>query len=326
MGDKAAEPMRKEATERLYGRLVRRILERSAREGVVTLNDLGVWLRNQPWSASTLRLYRMALLWYLVDVGQQGTREEVGLVLGMDGARKVRRRTGPGKRRKSEKGWLEVSEWLRGRNVRAAVDTVLWMEGAMLLGIRPVEWWDTAVDRDGQRRVWIPTAKVKRDAEGRRVRGAGQEDVAGRVWRSLEFSSDDPGWDTMVSMLLMRDVYRAEGDTAEAVLSCFAQWLRRGWDAVHGGKRPRITLYTARHVFAGRLKAMGVDRWRIAAAMGQLSEKSSKVYGRAQHSGGLRPAGLQPAQGLQPAGLRAASIPIIRTTTILHPPGGLEPL
>ncbi|MBU2755212.1 hypothetical protein HFU84_10800 [Acidithiobacillus sp. CV18-2] len=316
MGDRvddrtSGQPERKADTERLYGRLVRRILERSAREGVETLGDLGVWLRDQAWSASTLRLYRMALLWYLVDVGQQGTREEVGRVLGMDGARKVRRKTGPGKRRKSEKGWAEVSEWLRGRNVRAAADTALWMSGAMRLGIRPVEWWDTAVDREVPGRVWIPTAKVKRDAHGRRVRGAGQEDATGRVWRCLDFALDADGcsadWSVVVAMLAMRDGYRAEGDTAEAVLACFAQWLRRGWDAVHGRKRPRITLYTARHVFAGRLKAKGMDRWRIAAAMGQMSEKSSKVYGRAQHSGG----GLQPARGLQPAVVNPVVHPVV---------------
>ncbi|MBU2769548.1 hypothetical protein HAP94_26135, partial [Acidithiobacillus ferrivorans] len=87
------------STEHLYGRLVRRILERfgteqrfsteqrSGREGVGlhpagTLGELGVWLRSQEWSIATLRLYRMALLWYFVDVGGQGTREEVGAVLG----------------------------------------------------------------------------------------------------------------------------------------------------------------------------------------------------------------------------------------------------
>ncbi|MBU2768881.1 hypothetical protein HAP94_22635, partial [Acidithiobacillus ferrivorans] len=81
------------STEHLYGRLVRRILERfgteqrSGREGAGlhpagTLGELGVWLRSQEWSIATLRLYRMALLWYFVDVGGQGTREEVGAVLG----------------------------------------------------------------------------------------------------------------------------------------------------------------------------------------------------------------------------------------------------
>ncbi|MEB8603349.1 hypothetical protein OW715_01780, partial [Acidithiobacillus ferriphilus] len=87
------------STERLYGRLVRRILERSGREGVGTLKELGEWLRSQEWSSATLRLYRMALLWYFVDVGGQGTREEVGAILGMEGAVRKKRRGGPGKRR-----------------------------------------------------------------------------------------------------------------------------------------------------------------------------------------------------------------------------------
>jgi hypothetical protein len=76
--------------------------------------------------------------------------------------------------------------------------------------------------------------------------------------------------------------------TAEEVLASYALWLRRGWDAVHGAKRPRITLYSGRHIFAGRLKKSGVDRRTLAAALGQISVRSSKVYGRAQHSKGLQ--------------------------------------
>ena len=50
-----------------------------------------------------------------------------------------------------------------------------------------------------------------------------------------------------------------------------------------------MTLYSARHVFAGRMKKAGVDRRTLAAAMGQISTKSAKVYGRALHAGTVRP-------------------------------------
>jgi hypothetical protein len=50
-----------------------------------------------------------------------------------------------------------------------------------------------------------------------------------------------------------------------------------------------MTLYSARHVFAGRMKKAGVDRRTLAAAMGQISTKSSKVYGRAHHAGTVKP-------------------------------------
>ena len=312
------------STERLYARLVRRILERfsteqrSAGEGVGlhpagTLGELGAWMRNQDWSISTLRLYRMALLWYFVDVGGQGTREEVGAVLGLDGAIRKKRRGGPGKRRKSEKGWEEVKGWLEKR--AAGKEVVLWMEGAMRAGVRPVEWWESRLEPE-HRRLWIPTAKVKRDSEGNRLRGVGVEDADGRVWRYLEFTAEED-WQAVVNAMRLRDDLLREGRNAQDVLKGYAQWLRRGWDAVHGAVRPRITLYSARHVFAGRMKKAGVDRRTLAAAMGQISTKSGKVYGRAAHAGTVKPGvvvpillvdtvrspgmGLRPAKGLRPA-------------------------
>ena len=312
------------STEHLYGRLVRRILERfgteqrfsteqrSGREGVGlhpagTLGELGVWLRSQEWSIATLRLYRMALLWYFVDVGGQGTREEVGAVLGMDGAVRKKRRGGPGKRRKSEKGWEPVTTWLMKRP--GGMDVALWMEAAMRAGYRPCEWWESRLEPE-HRRLWIPTAKVKRDGEGNRLRGVGFEDEAGlhpaglhpgsladgkglapckgRVWRYLEFASEED-WQVVRDANQLRDRLLLEGCVAEDMLKSYAQWLRRAWDAVHGSVRPRMTLYSARHVFAGRMKKAGVDRRTLAAAMGQISTKSSKVYGRAHHAGTVRP-------------------------------------
>ncbi|WP_414041603.1 hypothetical protein ACJU26_05960 [Acidithiobacillus sp. M4-SHS-6] len=273
------------ATERLYGRLVRRVLERSGRDGVGTLGELGEWMRKQEWGVSTLRLYRMALLWYFVDVGGQGTREAVGAVLGMTGAVRKKRRGGPGKRRKSEKGWEPVAEWLSQREV--GKDVALWMEAAMRAGYRPGEWWESRLEL-AHRRLWIPTAKAKRDSAGNRLRGVGVEDESGRVWRYLEFVSEED-WQVVVNAMSLRDRLLYEGYVAEDVLKNYAQWLRRGWDAVHGSVRPRMTLYSARHVFAGRMKKAGVDRRTLAAAMGQISTKSSKVYGRTLHAGAVKP-------------------------------------
>ena len=279
------------STERLYGRLVRRILERSGREGVGTLKELGEWLRSQEWSIATLRLYRMALLWYFVDVGGQGTREEVGAILGMEGAVRKKRRGGPGKRRKSEKGWEPVAEWLHQRPVGR--DVALWMEAAMRAGYRPGEWWESRLE-SAHRRLWIPTAKVKRDesglhpAQGNRLRGVGIEDEAGRVWRYLDFASEED-WQVVEAAMLLRDRLVGKGRSSPEVLASYAQWLRRAWDAVHGTVRPRMTLYSARHVFAGRMKKAGVDRRTLAAAMGQISTKSGKVYGRALHAGTVKP-------------------------------------
>jgi integrase len=288
------------STEHLYGRLVRRILarfsteQRSGREGVETLGtleELGVWLRSQPWSISTLRLYRMALLWYFADVGKTGSREEIGKILGMEGAVRQKRRGGPGKRRKSEKGWEPVAQWLMQRS--AGVDVVIWMEAAMRSGYRPGEWWESRLELEC-RRLWIPTAKVKRDEAGNRLRGVGIEDGDGRVWRYLEFSSAED-WQAVQDGLSLRDRVLWKGLTAQEVLAGYAQWLRRGWDAVHGSVRPRITLYSARHIFAGRLKKAGVDRRTLAAAMGQISTKSSKVYGRTHHAGAVKPGVVVPA-------------------------------
>ena len=279
------------STEHLYGRLVRRILERSGREGVGRLKELGEWLRSQEWSIATLRLYRMALLWYFVDVGGQGTREDVGAILGMEGAVRKKRRGGPGKRRKSEKGWEPVAGWLHQRPVGR--DVALWMEAAMRAGYRPGEWWEIRLEPE-YRRLWIPTAKVKRDAsglhpaQGNRLRGVGIEDEAGRVWRYLDFVSE-ADWQVVEAAMLLRDRLVGEGRSSLEVLASYAQWLRRAWDAVHGTVRPRMTLYSARHVFAGRMKKAGVDRRTLAAAMGQISTKSAKVYGRALHAGTVRP-------------------------------------
>ena len=313
------------STEHLYTRLVRRVLERfgteqQEQEGVGTLKELGVWMRRQEWSISTLRLYRMALLWYFVDVGGQGTREEVGSVLGLDGAVRKKRRGGPGKRRKSEKGWEPVAEWLRKRD--GGRDVVVWMEAAMRAGYRPGEWWESRLEPE-HRRLWIPTAKVKRDSEGNRLRGVGIEDETGRVWRYLEFVSEED-WQVVMAAMQLRDSLlqdldpAREGRGAEDVLKGYAQWLRRGWDAVHGAVRPRMTLYSARHVFAGRMKKAGVDRRTLAAAMGQISTKSGKVYGRAAHAGSVRPGVVVPESlvntvrtptGLQAAGLQPAGQP-----------------
>ena len=273
------------STEHLYGRLVRRILERSGREGVGTLKELGEWLRSQEWSIATLRLYRMALLWYFVDVGGQGTREDVGAILGMEGAVRKKRRGGPGKRRKSEKGWEPVDGWLRKRP--GGRDVALWMDAAMRAGYRPGEWWESRLE-SAHRRLWIPTAKVKRDESGNRLRGVGIEDEAGRVWRYLEFASETD-WQVVEAAMLLRDRLVGEGRSSPDVLASYAQWLRRAWDAVHGAVRPRMTLYSARHVFAGRMKKAGVDRRTLAAAMGQISTKSGKVYGRALHAGTVKP-------------------------------------
>lgn len=285
------------STEVLYGRLVRRILERFGtgqqlvKEGAGTLGELGEWLRSQEWSVSTLRLYRMALLWYFVDVGGQGTREEVGAILGMEGAVRKKRRGGPGKRRKSEKGWEPVAGWLGKRP--GGQDVALWMEAAMRAGYRPGEWWESRLEA-AIRRLWIPTAKGKRDASGNRLRGVGIEDEAGRIWRYLDFASE-ADWRVVEAAMLLRDRLAGEGRVAEEVLKGYAQWLRRAWDAVHGTVRPRITLYSARHVFAGRMKKAGVDRRTLAAAMGQISTKSGKVYGRALHAGAVKPGVVVPA-------------------------------
>ena len=280
---------RKASTEDLYARLVKRILVRASAAGVEKLPELGEWLRSQSWSVATLRLYRMALIWYLADVGQQGTRRQVGEVLGLEGAVRKRRLGGPGKRRKSEKGWDAVKAWLEKREVGKEV--ALWMEAAMLAGFRPVEWKGCQMETE-KRRLWIPTAKARKDAAGNRVRGVGIEDEAGVVWRYLDYVSE-ADWQVVAQAMAVRDRLLRD-KTAEEVLASYALWLRRGWDAVHGAKRPRITLYSGRHIFAGRLKKSGVDRRTLAAALGQISVRSSKVYGRAQHSKGLHPAkGLQ---------------------------------
>ncbi|MEB8536953.1 hypothetical protein [Acidithiobacillus ferriphilus] len=300
------------STERLYGRLVRRILERfgtgqrSGREGVGTLKELGDWLRSQEWSSATLRLYRMALLWYFVDVGGQGTREEVGAILGMEGAVRKKRRGGPGKRRKSEKGWEPVAGWLHKRP--EGRDVALWMEAAMRAGYRPGEWWESRLE-PAHRRLWIPTAKVKRDESGNRLRGVGIEDEVGRIWRYLDFASESD-WQVVEAAMLLRDRLVGEGRSSPEVLASYAQWLRRAWDAVHGSLRPRMTLYSARHVFAGRMKKAGVDRRTLAAAMGQISTKSGKVYGRALHAGTVKP---------------GVVVPIMLVETVRSPRSGSRP-
>jgi hypothetical protein len=308
--------MRAKSTEILYGRFVQRLLRRSRADGVETVGELGEWMRRQPWSVATLRLYRMALLWYFVDLGQQGTREAWAKSLGLDGAVRLKRRGGPGKRRKSEKGWEPVKAWLEARE--GGRDVALWMEAGMRAGWRPVEWWTCRIDPE-QRRLWLATAKAKSDAAGNRLRGVGIEDESGRVWRYLDFASEED-WRVVQAAVQLRDRLaweRQDGVSTlqgvgtlkrvstlqrvgtlqgvDGVLAEYARWLRRGWDAVHGAKRPRITLYSARHIFAGRMKKAGVGRRELAAAMGQISTKSSKVYGRTLHAGGVRPGVVIPA-------------------------------
>ena len=276
---------RVKSTEILYARFVRRLLRRSKADGVQTGGELGAWMRGQQWSVATLRIYRMALLWYFVDVGGQGTREEWAQSLGMDGAVRLHRRGGPGKRRKSDKGWEPVREWLEARD--GGRDVALWMEAGMRAGWRPVEWWTCRVEVE-HRRLWLATAKAKKDAAGNRLRGVGIEDENGRVWRYLDFASEDD-WQIVWAAVQLRDRLAWRQDGVSGVLTEYARWLRRGWDAVHGSKRPRITLYSARHVFAGRMKKAGVGRRELAAAMGQISTESSKVYGRTLHAGAVRP-------------------------------------
>lgn len=277
---------RRKSTELLYGRFVRRLLRRSEADGVKTVGELGAWMRGQQWSVATLRIYRMALLWYFVDLGGQGTREEWARSLGIEGAVRLKRRGGPGKRRKSEKGWEPVCAWLEGRG--GGRDVALWMEAGMRAGWRPVEWWECRLEPE-HRRLWLPTAKAKKDAEGNRLRGVGIEAEDGRVWRYLDFASTDD-WQVVQAAVALRDrLAWGRQDGVEAILAEYARWLRRAWDAVHGAKRPRITLYSARHIFAGRMKKAGVGRRELAAAMGQISTKSSKVYGRALHAGTVRP-------------------------------------
>ena len=282
---------RVKSTEILYGRFVQRLLRRSRADGVETVGELGEWMRRQPWSVATLRIYRMALLWYFVDLGQQGTREAWAKSLGLEGAVRLKRRGGPGKRRKSEKGWEPVKAWLEARE--GGRDVALWMEAGMRAGWRPVEWWTCRIEPE-QRRLWLATAKAKSDAAGNRLRGVGIEDGDGRVWRYLDFASEED-WQIVLAAVRLRDRLAWRPDGVAGVLAEYARWLRRGWDAVHGAKRPRMTLYSARHVFAGRLKKAGVGRRELAAAMGQISTKSSKVYGRTLHAGGVRPGVVIPA-------------------------------
>ena len=162
----------------------------------------------------------------------------------------------------------------------------------MRAGYRPGEWWESRLE-PAHRRLWIPTAKVKRDESGNRLRGVGIEDEAGRVWRYLEFASEED-WQVVEAAMLLRDRLVGEGRSSPEALASCAQWLRRAWDAVHGSIRPRMTLYSARHVFAGRMKKAGVDRRTLAAAMGQISTKSGKVYGRALHAGTVKPGVMVP--------------------------------
>ena len=299
---------RVKSTEVLYGRFVRRLLRRSKADGVQTVEELGEWMRGQRWSVATLRIYRMALLWYFVDVGRQGTREEWSRSLGMEGAVRLRRRGGPGKRRKSEKGWETVKAWLEERE--GGRDVALWMDAGMLAGWRPVEWWTCRIEPE-QRRLWLATAKAKKDAAGNRLRGVGIEDEDGRVWRYLDFESEED-WRVIQAAVRLRDRLAWERqDGVEGVLAEYARWLRRGWDAVHGSKRPRITLYSARHVFAGRMKKAGVDRRTLAAAMGQISTKSSKVYGRAMHAGTVKP---------------GVVVPVMLVDTVRSPRSGSRPV
>lgn len=296
---------RSSATVEDYADLVRRLGKRFGSVSGWGVEGWFEWLerlRVQPWSVATVRRYRAALLWFLESMDtfpgspfwvepEQRERVLAAIYLPWVGESEVlsERKKLPGKRMHSfgKKRWRVLRERLLDERDALSDETVLWMEAAMRVGVRPVEWVRGCTlqglhpGRGGILR--IPCAKGAFGTDGARIRGLAE-------FRELNLE----GWpEAERSIVALWVGLRDTREGRAALLKAMAKRLRRVWDAEFGSLRPRITLYTARHQFVANLRAMGMDAVTIAALMGHSSDQTQRThYGRGAYGragGGVTP-------------------------------------
>ena len=162
----------------------------------------------------------------------------------------------------------------RSRHAEALADYLL---AGVRTGLRPVEWAGTRRlpdDGSGALVLRVPNAKVGP------VRGHGP-------FRTMTFTGL-PAEETAI-ILRWLDRVRAEGDSADALLTALGDLLyvttRRLWPR----RRMQVALYSARHAFAATAKLF-YDAAEVAALMGHASdETATRHYGRYRAGRALPP-------------------------------------
>lgn len=236
------------------------------------------FLRPASW-----RQYRSSLVFHfekILDMGQDDPREiiEAIILLKSAGSELCARgqdappRTSSFKKRSITKEELQlIVTYLKEHRSRWSFPTMLWIQAAVLTGLRPMEWQSAQVQRILDTGELSLTVKNAKQTNGR-ANGESRTLVLGEM-STAEHTIIDTHLQ-MVGNVVHRNLW------GEYYREC-RNTLYRTTRAIWPNRKSYPTLYTGRHQFSANAKRSGLTKLEVAALLGHSSvETAAHHYGK----------------------------------------------